>query len=296
MFIALILVPIVTIMHVGGMGSALGEIKAIDPKLFDIFKGTTLLGIVSLFAWGLGYFGQPHIVVRFMAISSVKEIKKARHIGMGWMIFSIVGAMLTGLIGIAYYSQNGMKLDDPETIFIELGEILFHPLITGFLLAAILAAIMSTISSQLLVTSSSLTEDLYKTFFRRSATDKELVLIGRLSVLVVSIVAVFIAYNPGGSILNLVGYAWAGFGASFGPVILLSLYWKRMNKWGALAGMIAGAATVIIWTQFDVLKNNLYEIVPGFVVSLIAIYAVSLLTPAPSKKTQEQFDQYKHSA
>jgi sodium/proline symporter len=296
MFIALILVPIVTIMHVGGMGTAVDEVKSIDPKLFDIFKGTSLLGIVSLFAWGLGYFGQPHIIVRFMAISSVKEIKKARHIGMGWMIFSIIGAMLTGLIGIAYYSQNGLTLDNPETVFIQLGEILFHPIITGFLLAAILAAIMSTISSQLLVTSSSLTEDLYKTFFRRSATDKELVLIGRLSVLVVSIVAVFIAYNPGGNILKLVGYAWAGFGASFGPVILLSLYWKRMNAWGALAGMIAGAATVILWTQFDVLKNNLYEIIPGFVVSLLAVYVVSLLTPAPSKKTQEQFDTYKQSA
>jgi sodium/proline symporter len=297
MFIALVLVPAVTIMHVGGIGPAFNEIKSIDPKLFDIFKGTSFIGIVSLFAWGLGYFGQPHIIVRFMAISSVKEIKKARHIGMGWMIFSVAGAMLTGLIGIAYYSQQRMKLADPETVFIELGNILFHPFITGFLLSAILAAIMSTISSQLLVTSSSLTEDLYKTFFRRSATDKELVLIGRLSVLVVSIVAVFLAYNPGGSILNLVGYAWAGFGASFGPVILLSLYWKRMNKWGALAGMIAGAVTVIAWTKIGFLTDTgLYEMIPGFAMSLIAIYMVSLLTPAPSKNTQQQFDQYQQSA
>lgn len=295
MFVALILVPIVTVMHVGGFGTAVDEIRAVDPQLIDIFTGTSVLGIISLFAWGLGYFGQPHIIVRFMAISSVKEIKKARRIGMGWMIFSIVGAMLTGFIGIAYYSQRGMELANAETIFIELGHILFHPIITGFLLAAILAAIMSTISSQLLVTSSSLTEDLYKTFFRRSATDKELVFVGRLSVLIVSLIAVAIAYNRSETILSLVGYAWAGFGASFGPVVLMSLFWKRMNKWGAIAGMIAGAGTVILWTQFDVLKDALYEIVPGFLASLLAIYVVSLLTPKPSDRTEQLFEDYKKS-
>jgi sodium/proline symporter len=292
MFIALIMVPVVTIMTVGGIGPTFTEIHAVDPALLDIFKGTSLMGIISLFAWGLGYFGQPHIIVRFMAISSVKEMKKARRIGMGWMIFSVVGAMLTGLIGIALYSKQGWTIADPETIFIELGKILFHPLITGFLLAAILAAIMSTISSQLLVTSSSLTEDVYKTFFRRSATDKELVTIGRLSVLLVSLIALALAYSKNDTILSLVGYAWAGFGASFGPVVLLSLYWKRMNKWGALAGMVAGAATVIIWTQFDVLKNFLYEMVPGFAASLLAIVVVSLLTQKPSQQLQEQFDRY----
>jgi len=292
MFIALIMVPVVTIMTVGGIGPTFTEIHAVDPALLDIFKGTSLMGIISLFAWGLGYFGQPHIIVRFMAISSVKEMKKARRIGMGWMIFSVVGAMLTGLIGIALYSKQGWTIADPETIFIELGKILFHPLITGFLLAAILAAIMSTISSQLLVTSSSLTEDVYKTFFRRSATDKELVTIGRLSVLLVSLIALALAYGKNDTILSLVGYAWAGFGASFGPVVLLSLYWKRMNKWGALAGMVAGAATVIIWTQFDVLKNFLYEMVPGFAASLLAIVVVSLLTQKPSQQLQEQFDRY----
>lgn len=296
MVIALIMVPLVTIMHAGGIGTAFTEIKTIDPTLFDMFKGTSLLGIISLFAWGLGYFGQPHIIVRFMAISSVKEIKKARGIGMGWMIFSVGGAMLTGFVGIAYYSKQGLNLENPETVFIQLSEILFHPIITGFLLAALLAAIMSTISSQLLVTSSALTEDLYKTFFRRSATEKELMLVGRLSVLLVSIVAVVIAYGKTGTILSLVGYAWAGFGAAFGPVILLSLYWKRMNRWGALAGMIAGASTVIIWTSIPVLKDTLYEMIPGFAANLLAICVVSLLTPKPSIHTQEKFDQYKQSA
>lgn len=262
----------------------------------DMFQGATLLGIISLFAWGLGYFGQPHIIVRFMAISSVKEIKTARRIGMGWMIFSVVGAMFTGFVGIAYFANRGMKLTDPETVFMELGHILFHPLITGFLLAAILAAVMSTISSQLLVTSSSLTEDIYKTFFRRSATDKELVSIGRLSVLVVALIALMLAFNKNSTILSLVGYAWAGFGSSFGPVILLSLYWKRMNKWGALAGMIAGSATVIIWTRFPGLSKMLYEMIPGFAASLLAIVVVSVMTAKPSAKLEEQFEQGTRSA
>ncbi|MED1946696.1 sodium/proline symporter PutP [Brevibacillus formosus] len=292
MVIALILVPLVTVLTAGGLGETFTEIHAVDPSLLDIFKGTSLLGIISLFAWGLGYFGQPHIIVRFMAITSTSEIKKARSIGMGWMIFSVVGAMLTGLVGIALYSKQGWTLSDPETIFIQLGTILFHPIITGFLLAAILAAIMSTISSQLLVTSSSLTEDIYKTFFKRSATDKELVTFGRLSVLLVSVVAFLLALNKNDTILDLVGYAWAGFGASFGPVILLSLYWKRMNKWGALAGMVAGALTVIIWTRFDVLKDFLYEMVPGFAISLLAIVVVSHLTSKPSNEVTAQFDEY----
>lgn len=295
MVIALILVPTVTVLTAGGLGETFTEIHAVDPSLLDIFKGTSLLGIISLFAWGLGYFGQPHIIVRFMAITSTSEIKKARSIGMGWMIFSVAGAMLTGLVGIALYSKQGWTLSDPETIFIQLGTILFHPIITGFLLAAILAAIMSTISSQLLVTSSSLTEDIYKTFFKRSATDKELVTFGRLSVLLVSVVAFLLALNKNDTILDLVGYAWAGFGASFGPVILLSLYWKRMNKWGALAGMVAGALTVIIWTRFDVLKDSLYEIVPGFAISLLAIMVVSHLTSKPSNEVTAQFDEYQKS-
>ncbi|PEE40636.1 sodium/proline symporter PutP [Bacillus pseudomycoides] len=295
MVVALILVPIVTIMNVNGLGPAFDTIKSIDPALLDIFKGTSVLGIISLFAWGLGYAGQPHIIVRFMAISSVKEIKSARRIGMSWMIFSVVGAMFTGLIGIAYYSKAGLKLSDPETIFVELGNILFHPLITGFLLAAILAAIMSTISSQLLVTSSAVTEDIYRTFFKRSASDRELVFVGRMAVLVIALIGCGLAFKQNDTILALVGYAWAGFGSSFGPVVLLSLYWKRMTKWGALAGMIAGAATVITWTQFKFLKDFLYEMIPGFTASLLAIIIISLLTK-PSKEVEKQFEEFEKTA
>jgi len=289
MVTALIMVPTLTFFHSGGPNS-IDTIRSIDPALLDIFTGTSLIGIISLFAWGLGYFGQPHIIVRFMAISSVKELKKSRRIGMSWMVFSELGAMLTGFLGIAYFATHGLTLADPETVFIELGKILFHPFVTGFLIAAILAAIMSTVSSQLLVTSSSLTEDIYRIFFRRQASEKELVLVGRLSVVLVAIAAAYFAWTKNDTILNLVGYAWAGFGSSFGPVILLSLYWKRMNKWGALAGMIAGAATVIIWTKFPAL-SAIYEMIPGFFMCGLTAIVVSLLTAPPSEEIQQEFAQ-----
>ncbi|WP_223702107.1 sodium/proline symporter PutP [Sutcliffiella deserti] len=298
MLIALVLVPIVAFTSLGGIDATLTDVRAIDPTYLDFFTGTTILGIISLLAWGLGYFGQPHIIVRFMAIKSVREFKAARRIGIGWMIVSIIGALATGFVGIAYVSQNGMDFENSETIFIVLSQLLFHPLVGGFLLAAILAAIMSTISSQLLVTSSALTEDFYKTFFRRDASDKELVLAGRISVLIVAIVGIFLSYTPNDTILDLVGNAWAGFGAAFGPAIILSLYWKRMNRWGALAGMLVGAITVLIWIYTPVewieinggsLSDFIYEIVPGFILSTIAIVAVSYLTNFPRKPVRETF-------
>ncbi|HEO8418201.1 sodium/proline symporter PutP [Niallia sp. FSL W8-0635] len=291
MFIALILVPVVAFTDIGGVQNTFQEIKNVDPSLLDFFKGTSFLGIISLLAWGLGYFGQPHIIVRFMAIGSIKQLKTARRIGMSWMIVSIIGAMLTGLIGIAYYSMHGQELADPETVFIGFSTILFHPLITGFLLAAILAAIMSTISSQLLVTASSLTEDFYKTFLRRDASDKELVLIGRITVLIVALIGISLSINPNDTILGLVGYAWAGFGSAFGPVILLSLHWKRMTKWGALTGMLVGAITVLIWANIPVLQETLYEMIPGFLLSTITVVLVSLATQKPSKEIEEHYHQ-----
>lgn len=289
MFIALVLVPIVAFTELGGVGTTFDVVCDIDPAYLDFFRGTTVVGIISFLAWGLGYFGQPHIIVRFMAISSIKELKPARRIGMGWMIISIIGAMFTGLIGIAYVDQTATTLANPETIFIKFAQVLFHPFITGFLLAAILAAIMSTISSQLLVTSSAITEDFYKAFFRRKATDKELVLVGRLSVLGVAIIGILLSLNPNDTILGLVGYAWAGFGSAFGPAVLLSLYWKKMTRWGALAGMIVGAATVLIWVNVPGLSEALYEMIPGFVLSFLAVVVVSLLTKDPSTKVQGTF-------
>lgn len=269
MFIALVLVPIVAFTQLGGITPTFNVIEEINPSLLDFFKGTTVISIISFLAWGLGYFGQPHIIVRFMAISSVKELKPARRIAMGWMIISVIGALLVGLTGVAYVHETGTALKDPETIFIVFSKVLFHPLITGFLLSALLAAIMSTVSSQLLVTSSAMTEDFYRTFFRRKASDKELVLVGRLSVLLVAVIAILLSLTPNNTILDLVGYAWAGFGSAFGPAILLSLYWKRMNQWGALAGMITGAVTVLIWILTGLQeKTGIYEMIPGFFLSL----------------------------
>lgn len=291
MFIALVLVPIVAFTDVGGVTETFNTIKQVDASHLDMFNGTTILGIISFLAWGLGYFGQPHIIVRFMAITSIKDLKTSRRIGVGWMTISIIGAMLTGLIGIAYYAKNNATLQDPEMVFVTFSNILFHPYITGFLLSAILASIMSSISSQLLVISSAVTEDFYKTFFRRNASDKELVFIGRLSVLVVAMIAVVLAYHPSDTILTLVGYAWAGFGSAFGPVILLSLYWKRTNKWGVLAGMIVGAVVVIAWVQIPSLKAIMYEMVPGFFCSLLTVIVVSLLTKEPVKAVHREFNE-----
>ncbi|MDA1477130.1 sodium/proline symporter PutP [Bacillus changyiensis] len=292
MFVALVLVPIVAFTDLGGITPTFNVIEEINPSLLDFFKGTTVIGIISFLAWGLGYFGQPHIIVRFMAISSVKALKPARRIAMSWMIISVLGAVLVGLIGVAYVHNTSATLEDPETIFIIFSQVLFHPLITGFLLSALLAAIMSTVSSQLLVTSSAMTEDFYRTFFRRKATDRELVFVGRLSVLLVAVIAILLSLSPNKTILDLVGYAWAGFGSAFGPAILLSLYWKRMNQWGALGGMITGAVTVLIWIITD-LKGitGIYELIPGFFISLATVVIVSLVSSLPAKEATDLFEE-----
>lgn len=281
MFVAMILVPLVTLSDAGGWEQAEMAIRAIDPARLDWFAGLTGLGLVSALAWGLGYFGQPHIIVRFMAIRSVREMPVARRIGMGWMATTLVGALGVGLTGIAYVARHGIVLDDPETIFILLSRMLFNPWIGGFLLAAILAAVMSTISAQLLVSSSSITEDYYRRFLRRDASQKELVTVGRLSVLGVAVLAALLASNPQASVLNIVSNAWAGFGAAFGPVILLSLTWERMTGKGALAGMLLGTATVAAWIALG-LSGTLYEIVPGFLMATLGVVSVSLLDKPPA--------------
>ncbi|MGI5309591.1 sodium/proline symporter PutP [Rheinheimera sp. WS51] len=306
MFISLILVPIVAVDHLGGVNAVAQSVNAINPNFFAFFvdaktgMALSAISIVSLLSWGFGYFGQPHIIVRFMAIRSVKDIKTARRIGMSWMLITLIGAMVTGLVGIAYVAKTQMTLSDPETIFIVFSQFLFHPLISGFLLAAILAAIMSTISSQLLVTSSSLTEDFYKVFIHRDASQKELVLVGRLSVLVVALVAIALAYDRESSILTLVSNAWAGFGAAFGPLVILSLFWKRMTFAGALAGMVSGAVTVLFWIYAPVLENGaklsslVYEILPGVIISTLTIIIVSKLTKTPAPSVLQVFDKMQH--
>lgn len=289
MFICLVMVPVVAFMNIGvDPGTFANKVKNIDPALFDMFRGTSVATIIGFMAWGLGYFGQPHIVVRFMAIKSAKELTSARRIGIGWMAIGLLGAVASGLIGLVYFTDHNISLSDPETVFLRLGDILFHPFITGLILAAVLAAIMSTLSSQLLVCSSSITKDFYLTFFNKEASDKQQMVIGRLSVLVVAVFATIFAYLPNKTILDIVGQAWAGFGSAFGPVLLLSLHWKRMTKWGALSGMVVGGLTVIIWIVSG-LSSYIYEMVPGFSLSLIAVIVVSLLTEKPDESVNKDF-------
>lgn len=290
MFLSLILVPVFGLFLTGGFADTAASIRDVDPQLLNIVSGVSVVGIISAAAWGLGYFGQPHIIVRFMAISSVKELKSARRIGIGWMLLSLCGAVATALVGIAYYHQNSAELADAETVFIALGQIIFHPLIAGLMLAAVLAAVMSTISSQLIVTSSALIEDLYKAVIKSDATDKQYVFYGRMAVLIVSIIAMILAWPNKESILSIVSFAWAGFGASFGPIILLSLYWRKITAQGALWGMIAGAVTVLIWGNITLLKTALYEIIPGFIICWLVAYFVSLATYRPNAEIDEEFD------
>ena len=296
MFVALVLVPVVIIFDFGSVSAINEAISGLSPTHMDLLAGTTAIGIISSLAWGLGYFGQPHIIVRFMAIRSIKDIKVARRIGMSWMIVALVGAIATGFFGFAYVAKHNIEMGDPETIFIVLSQVLFHPLIAGFMLAAILAAIMSTVSSQLLVTSSSLTEDVYKAFINKKASEKQLVFMGRICVVLVALLAIAMAYNRDSSILDIVSNAWAGFGAAFGPLIIFGLYWKRMTFAAALSGIVVGASTVLIWIYAPItigeqsLSNYIYEIVPGFVLSSIAIVVVSLMGDEPSDEMKSMFD------
>ena len=228
-----------------------------------------------------------------MAADSVRSIPNARRIGMAWMILCLGGAVAVGYIGIAYFQLHpelaAAVTQNPETVFMELTKILFNPWIAGVVLAAILAAVMSTLSCQLLVCSTTLTEDLYKAFLRKDASQNELVWVGRLMVLAIAVLAISLAMNPESKVLGLVSYAWAGFGAAFGPLILLSLFWKRMTLNGALVGMIVGALTVIIWKN-TMSAVGLYEIVPGFILSFISIIVVSLMDKAPSEEVTERFE------
>ncbi|MXO59188.1 sodium/proline symporter PutP [Altererythrobacter salegens] len=281
MLAALVFMPLVVMFGPGGSAGA--SLTQVQPGFLDLGYGLTAVGWLSAVTWGLGYFGQPHIIVRFMAVRSVREVATARNYAMVWMFICLLGAIGVGLAGRAYVERNAIALDDPETIFIFLSEALFSPAVTGFLFAALLAAIMSTISSQLLVSSSSLTEDFYRLFLRKDATEREAVNVGRICVLLVALAAILIAGDPDSEVLGLVSHAWAGFGAAFGPLIVLSLTWKRMTGTGAVSGLVVGAAVVIAWIALgwnDRLLGGpgVYEIVPGFIASWLAIWLLSRAT------------------
>ena len=293
MLAALIAVPVITIIDLGGVGPVVESISQVRPDALSIFAGTTFAGIISSLAWGLGYFGQPHIIVRFMAMRTPADAKSGRRIGISWMVLTVFGALSGAFMGIAYFARHPeASLTNPETaesVFLDLSQILFHPLVAGLILAAVLAAIMSTLSSQLIVCSSALVEDLYGIFSSKKLSASKSLWLGRAGVAIVALVAGALAWNPNSSILQLVAFAWAGFGSAFGPTVLLSLYWRKLTTQGALASMITGAVVAFAWGQSP-MKSVLYEMVPGFASALLVAIIVSLVTYKKNQVIDEEFD------
>lgn len=264
-----------------------------NPTYFNMFAGATAAVVIGNLAWGLGYFGQPHIVVRFMALRDPKEANQARFWGISWQIITLLGAAFIAMVSVVYFYQHPTATitdqESYETIFLDLARILFHPLVAGLVLTAVLAAIMSTMSSQLLVVSSSLVEDLGEIIFKRRFSESTMLNLSRTAVLVVAIIAVVLAVNPNDSILGLVGFAWAGFGSAFGPVVVASLYWKRLTAPGAIAGMVVGAVVPVVWNLTGLGSSIIYEIVPGVIAAWLAMVVVTLATKAPSAEITEEF-------
>ncbi|GGG77716.1 sodium/proline symporter PutP [Corynebacterium pelargi] len=303
MFLSLVIVPVMALLSLDDPSSIWTWATSHDygpytsgignPDYFSMFSGVSAAAIIGNLAWGLGYFGQPHIIVRFMALRSPSDARQGRYIGMTWMLLSIVGATFVAIIGTAYFGQNPdvavVDRNAFETIFLDMGRVLFHPLIAGLILTAVLAAIMSTISSQLLVTSTSLIEDLFKIFRKNEPSQRLMIYLSRSAVVAVAIVAGVLAINPSASILELVGFAWAGFGSAFGPLVLLMLYWRRLSTIGAIAGMSTGAIVSFAWGMSS-LSSSLYEMVPGFISGLVVTVVVSLLTKQPDQKVLQEFD------
>ncbi len=275
---ALIIVPITMLNHLGGFSEAMEIVAQIKPEALSMGEGVSALAIISALAWGLGYFGQPHILVRFMSIRSTKEIPNATFIGISWMAISLIGSCFIGVLGIAYVDKFDLSLSDPEKIFIVMSQLLFDPWVAGILLSAILAAIMSTASSQLLVSSSTIAEDFYRRIFSKEASSLAVMRLGRLGVLLVAVVAFLISTDKNSSVLSIVSYAWAGFGASFGSVMLFSLFWSRMTRIAAILGMVTGAIVVVVYKNFLSSYLEIYEIVPGFLCASIVIIVASLMT------------------
>ncbi|MDO4631680.1 MAG: sodium/proline symporter PutP [Corynebacterium sp.] len=301
MFCSLVIVPVMALLYLDDPSSiwtwatsnSYGPHPDGNPAYFSLISGVSAATIIGNLAWGFGYFGQPHIIVRFMALRTPSDAKTGRLIGMTWMFISIIGAVFIAIIGTAFFGQNpDLTITDTkayESVFLDMSRILFHPLIGGLILTAVLAAIMSTISSQLLVSSTSLIEDLYKIIRPDGHSHKFLINLSRGAVILVSVIAGLLALNPNNSILGLVGFAWAGFGSAFGPVVVLMLYWKRLNLQGALSGMVVGAVVCGIWGSTG-LKSVIYEMVPGVLAATITIIVVTLLTAEPNEDVKKAFD------
>ncbi|WDP93337.1 MAG: sodium/proline symporter PutP [Desulfobacter sp.] len=289
MLCALVFCALLGYIAISGSGASIVSVK---PEAFK-FTTSWITG-ASLMAWGFGYFGQPHILARFIGIESVKAVPSARRIGITWMIICLILATAIGLIGIGYNEivpMAGVTGPDgnKERIFLAMTTALFHPVFAGFVLAAVMAAVMSTADSQLLVLTSALTEDLP---FFENYDDGAKAWISRIGVVAFAVLAFFIASKDSGSILHMVGYAWGGFGAAFGPLVILAVCWRGVTKYGALAGMIVGAVTIFVVKNYIKIEGEyFYELMPGFILAFIAIVVVSMMTEKPSQETLAKFDQ-----
>ena len=296
-FIAFIVSTLVVVFSIGGVGDSINVFKNFQELAGTELKAFDGMGIISALAWGLGYFGMPHIIVRFMGIRSNSEVGKARRIGIIWMIISYIGAILIGTLGTVYLKKFGITLDSvsAETVFSETMKNMYPAFIAGIFLCAILAASMSTADSQLLAASSAVSQDIFKGLIKKNAEEKEVMIISRFTVFLIALIALLLSLNPKSSIFNLVSFAWSGFGGTFGPLILLSLYWKRTTAPGAIAGLICGGITDVVWHYIpaSVAKIfGLYEILPAFIVCLIVTVLVSLLTK-PDAEVLTKFEEYK---
>ncbi len=290
MAVALVFVPLLAYGQAGGAAGIREAmtLRDIAQSLRPAGGPTALLVVVSATAWGLGYFGQPHILVRFMSAGSLAKLSRSMGIAIVWVFLSLAGAVAIGLIGIGLFRT--VPGGDPEKVFIYMIAEVTHPWIGGVMLAAILSAIMSTIDSQLLVSSSALTEDFYQKTIQRTSGQREVVLVGRICVVVISVVALLLALRPSDTILNIVAYAWGGFGAAFGPLVLFALFSKRTGWQAALAGMVVGTVVLVVWKQMG-LGAHLYEIVPGFVANSLAIVLVNRFLPQTDEVVLRQFDE-----
>ena len=297
MFCAIFLVPVMAAYVLGGISATESAILAANPNFFSPMtkpdgSSMTLVELLSLMGWGLGYFGQPHILVRFMAIRSSGALRHATRIAMIWVVVSLTAAVLVGMVGRPFLA-NELTGAGAEKVFLVMTHELFSPFFAGIILSAVLAAIMSTVSSQLLVASSAFAQDLYHTLLQKDASENELVWVNRISTFVIAAIAMVLALNPDSFILDIVAYAWAGFGAAFGPAILASLFWRRATRNGVLAGIVVGGLTVLIWKQLALF--GLYEIIPGFLFSSLAIYIVSKMDAPPSEEITAVFDEVEKS-
>lgn len=314
MTIALIVIVTFGIQQAGGIDIVMENARALPGYLnlsqgYNAAAGTAatydFLAIVSTLAWGLGYFGMPHILLRFMAIRDEKELKTSRRIGSIWVVISMCVAIFIGIVGYSVSKAGGIPMftstAESETVIVQLSNLLSQngilwAVVAGIVLAGILASTMSTADSQLLTAASGMSQDLLQDFFKIKMSNKTNMLVARLTVVAIAVIGIFLAWDPNSSVFYIVSFAWAGFGGAFGPVMLFSLFWKRVNKQGALAGMISGGVMVFVW-KFLVRPLggawNIYELLPAFVVSSIVIVAVSLLTAAPSSEITKEFEEVK---